>query len=75
MRSKQAHVKESFGNWFHDRYMEAGLRNRSAHGPRKVCVVKLISIGCTPHEMIRKLTVTPVNMRVTKPRSRCWISG
>ena len=45
-------VKESFGNWFHDRCIEAGLRNRSAHGLRKACVVKLISIGCTPHEVM-----------------------
>ena len=36
-----------FGNWFHERFNEAGLQHRSAHGLRKACASLLANAGCT----------------------------
>ncbi len=42
----------SFGNWFHDRCVEAKLENRSAHGLRKAGVVELIRRKYTPQQIM-----------------------
>ena len=44
--------KESFGNLFRKWCREAGLPHCSAHGLRKACVVRLITEGCTPHQIM-----------------------
>ena len=42
----------SFGNWFHDRCIEAKEENRSAHGLRKAGVVELIRRKYTPQQIM-----------------------
>jgi integrase len=42
----------SFGNWFHDRCVQAKLENRSAHGLRKAGVVELIRRKYTPQQIM-----------------------
>lgn len=44
------HRAASFGNRFKDWCVEAGLPRCTAHGLRKVAVVRLLEAGCTPHE-------------------------
>lgn len=40
-----------FGNWFRRKCNEAGLKNCSAHGLRKVAAAHLAEHGCTVHEI------------------------
>jgi integrase len=44
-----------FGNWFRDRWNEAGLPHCSAHGLRKACATRLANAGCTT-EQIKAIT-------------------
>jgi integrase len=44
--------KISFGHWFLARCREAGLTDCSSHGLRKACVVRLIQLDCSPHQIM-----------------------
>ena len=44
-----------FGNWFRDRCNEAGLRQCSAHGLRKLAATRLANAGCSG-EQIKAIT-------------------
>ncbi|WP_020699553.1 tyrosine-type recombinase/integrase [Reyranella massiliensis] len=43
---------ESFGNWFHDRCVEAGLSHCSAHGLRKAGAKIAAENGATTHQLM-----------------------
>lgn len=51
-RNGQPYRKESLGNLFKKWCIEAGLANRSLHGLRKSCVIRLIMDDCNPHEIM-----------------------
>jgi len=42
-----------FGNWFHDRCVEAGVPGR-AHRLRKAAATRLAELGCSEHEITSK---------------------
>lgn len=46
---------ETFGNWFRDRCVEAGLPNCSLHGLRKAGATRLANAGCSEHEIMAYL--------------------
>jgi integrase len=41
-----------FGNWFRDRCDEAGLRQCSSHGLRKLAATRLADLGCSEREIM-----------------------
>jgi integrase len=41
-----------FGNWFRTRCNEAGLRQCSAHGLRKLAATRMANAGCTDRELM-----------------------
>jgi integrase len=41
-----------FGNWFRDRCNEAGLRQCSAHGLRKLAATRMANAGCSDEELM-----------------------
>jgi integrase len=41
-----------FGNWFHDRCVEAGLPHCSAHGLRKAAAARAAEAGATAHQLM-----------------------
>lgn len=45
-------VKESFGNMFKDACVAAGIRDKSAHGLRKLSATMWADRGATPHELM-----------------------
>jgi len=46
-----AFTKEGFGDWFRRRYREAGLRQCSVHGLRKLAATRLADAGCSAHQV------------------------
>src|SRR5690606_13029315 len=56
-----------FGNWFHDRCLEAEVPGR-AHGLRKAAATRLAELGCSEHEImaITGHTTSKEVMRYTK---------
>jgi len=44
-------IAAGFGNWFHDRCVEAGLQGFSAHGLRHAACARLANAGATAHEI------------------------
>ncbi len=47
-----AFAAAGFGNWFRDRCNEAGLRQCSAHGLRKLAATRLAEAGCSEREIM-----------------------
>ncbi len=47
-----AFTAAGFGNWFRDRCNEAGLRQCSAHGLRKLAATRLAEAGCSEREIM-----------------------
>jgi integrase len=47
-----AFTSAGFGNWFRDRCNEAGLRQCSAHGLRKLAATRLAEAGCSEREIM-----------------------
>lgn len=43
--SMMAYTKESFGNWFKDACVAAGLLNHNGHGLRKATLRRLAELG------------------------------
>jgi integrase len=46
-----AFTKGGFNDWFRRRYREAGLRQCSIHGLRKLAATRLADAGCSAHQV------------------------
>lgn len=63
------YTKESFGNWFKERCVEAGLPHCSAHGLRKAAARRMAEIGL-PNQLIKAITGHTTDSEVSRYTKR-----
>ena len=70
--SDRPYKATTFGNWFHDQCIAAGLKECSSHGLRKAGATRLANAGATEFEIMAFLGhKTPVEARTyTKKANR-----